>query len=806
MSLLRQLLLSRPSGMGPSADAFRKSHEIKGSTAGEQTDYQVKIIASYEAVKYPRILTFNKIPDAGDIFYLEPQEVANIRFGGGGLKLKSGGAWVNLLWHVKTADLVRSGLQIFYKTGLVYYYGTNVNQALVQVDREPFILIRCVLGNLTVPLVDGYSYQTDGSVVAPNVTLANGEYVVFYKVSAPSLGTYYSSSIESGTGFRLHLFKTDDATDMPFYFNFGSGQGRVTTDIQAVYNRVEYDKSSVLYSTDYLPPAIPITHSNWHMRVARQVLGVLATEAYTLGARPSYLDDPNTATWQNTGNIIEANYIPSYDTNWWGWSFKVQHYDTSFQKRYQHKVVALYFKDGAIWKTRNYQRIILQSVVFNYDQGGNTIGYGCVEPTGLTYEEAGYTYSESYKHYVAAWTDETFVGLMWENGAKATRTLLDYGGTDVYIYTKYLTKPQDAITYRYATDADASYWTAHYFTLWVDVNHPANTRMGVEHWFAETDQYEAVPPDPTTEEDSFYDQFFTLDFDVSLEEHCRTDFGDVRFRQGETELDYWIEEKVDGEYAIFWVEVDSIPADPDSATIYVYYGKAEETTASNGPDTFVFIDEFTGADGDPPSVANWDLIESAAPKAGSLRDIQSNELHIKHASAVAANWRFYGLRSDNTYSFANGRAFNLKMQVDIFDTDYYSGLNICPTSATYAEGEADWIRFTVSHSATRAVFRITKKIGGVETELVGYTNIYPVSHNVEIRIDDTNVKIFIGDYQEYIGAHGLGFTVPYIYIETWTRKTVLKDYYFDNCWVRKYVDPEPAHGDWGPEEYAEWPF
>jgi len=49
--------------------------------------------------------------------------------------------------------------------------------------------------------------------------------------------------------------------------------------------------------------------------------------------------------------------------------------------------------------------------------------------------------------------------------------------------------------------------------------------------------------------------------DVYLNEHCRTDFGDVRFTDsdGETEIPYWMEEKVDGDYAVFWVKVPSIP-------------------------------------------------------------------------------------------------------------------------------------------------------------------------------------------------------------------------------------------------------
>jgi len=59
---------------------------------------------------------------------------------------------------------------------------------------------------------------------------------------------------------------------------------------------------------------------------------------------------------------------------------------------------------------------------------------------------------------------------------------------------------------------------------------------------------------------------------VYLNGKCRTDFGDVRFTasDGETLLNYWIEEKSDSNYAIFWVKVPSIPASPDTTTIYCY--------------------------------------------------------------------------------------------------------------------------------------------------------------------------------------------------------------------------------------------
>jgi len=80
--------------------------------------------------------------------------------------------------------------------------------------------------------------------------------------------------------------------------------------------------------------------------------------------------------------------------------------------------------------------------------------------------------------------------------------------------------------------------------------------------------------------------------DVYLNEHCRTDFGDVRFTSDDeiTEIPYWMEEKVDGDYAVFWVKVPSIPASPNTTTIYIYYGNPSATTTSSLVDTMELLE------------------------------------------------------------------------------------------------------------------------------------------------------------------------------------------------------------------------
>jgi len=62
---------------------------------------------------------------------------------------------------------------------------------------------------------------------------------------------------------------------------------------------------------------------------------------------------------------------------------------------------------------------------------------------------------------------------------------------------------------------------------------------------------------------------------IYCDSKCKTDFGDIRLTSwdGITEIDYWLQEKSDSSYALFWVEVPFIPASPAQTTIYVYYGE-----------------------------------------------------------------------------------------------------------------------------------------------------------------------------------------------------------------------------------------
>jgi hypothetical protein len=86
---------------------------------------------------------------------------------------------------------------------------------------------------------------------------------------------------------------------------------------------------------------------------------------------------------------------------------------------------------------------------------------------------------------------------------------------------------------------------------------------------------------------------YQIKLTVPYDSNMQTDFDDLRFTNSSgTNLDYWIEEKGEGVEATVWVEVDSITASSET-TIFMFYGNAGASAASNGNNVFEFFDDFS---------------------------------------------------------------------------------------------------------------------------------------------------------------------------------------------------------------------
>jgi len=159
----------------------------------------------------------------------------------------------------------------------------------------------------------------------------------------------------------------------------------------------------------------------------------------------------------------------------------------------------------------------------------------------------------------------------------------------------------------------------------------SNEKLKIETYSPYTDSYETdsdsyyeltwEPPEPSygtsnwqyrraitiTEQSGSTLTDYQLAINVTYDSDMQPDFDDLRFKwlnessNEEIEIPYWIESKVDSNWAYVWIKVPEIPAN-DNATVYMYYGNPTATSASNGTAVFEFFDGFE--DGD---VSDWSV-------------------------------------------------------------------------------------------------------------------------------------------------------------------------------------------------------
>jgi hypothetical protein len=262
---------------------------------------------------------------------------------------------------------------------------------------------------------------------------------------------------------------------------------------------------------------------------------------------------------------------------------------------------------------------------------------------------------------------------------------------------------------------------------------------------------------------------------------ARPDFGDIRFTKndGVTELKYWMETSVFGDYAIFWVKIeDDLSSNP--ATVYIYYGNSNATTTSNIENTFLFGDEdFTNG---------W-AVRYGTPAAWGVSDgvlwaqFSSNDAWIGKA-----------------FSYTLG---NIKL---IFKWKTDSVGPLCHIPAALESGTSPThpsaVAFRIGTDETPDVWMAQKsnpeEIITIFSENVilntwyrGIWSFVSSTRTFKLWINDTykGSAVFSGyppSSITYIGIGGYSDSFRIDYIA-----------------AAKYVDPEPSHGSWGNEEAFE---
>jgi hypothetical protein len=267
--------------------------------------------------------------------------------------------------------------------------------------------------------------------------------------------------------------------------------------------------------------------------------------------------------------------------------------------------------------------------------------------------------------------------------------------------------------------------------------------------------------------------------DVYLNGKCRTDFGDVRFTasDGMTLLDYWMESKVDGDYAVFWVEItDDLSTNP--VTIYIYYGNPSATTTSNGDNTFLFFDDFPGTSLDS---SKWTV------KAGT--PVVENS-YVKLTGSYS--------RIQTIPTFSRPTAVRIRAKMDTTSSGNAIDNYVYATDGAYRTSGTCYVWAIASNYYTYSIY-FQKTIDGVQTSLktTGVKLDSTVWGTYELCATALTFRFFYDSNEDTPSVTDTDIFSGYLELACYGTTGYR---YWDWIAVRKYVDPEPSHGSWGSEE------
>jgi len=279
---------------------------------------------------------------------------------------------------------------------------------------------------------------------------------------------------------------------------------------------------------------------------------------------------------------------------------------------------------------------------------------------------------------------------------------------------------------------------------------------------------------------------------VYCDSQCKADFGDIRFTKadGATELDYWIQQQVNGDVAYIWVEVDTIPVSPNTIGIYMYYGNAAAATTSSFANAWLESDDYSSDptiarnDASSYSLAYWDITDRALANHRFDFDVYIYAHNFQIYGAIPRVGLVWG-----TTSLTPLDGVCLPDDTDIVEGNYYlidDPVGLQNTGVAWIED--DWHVYSLKFDDT---FKLTIWRKSTETYVVSDSAAYNAQTVTHMAV------------QWYAGT-GYPGSITYDGVNDWVhaRPSRLPGYvyfYIDNFRVGTYCDPEPAHTAWGPE-------
>ncbi len=260
---------------------------------------------------------------------------------------------------------------------------------------------------------------------------------------------------------------------------------------------------------------------------------------------------------------------------------------------------------------------------------------------------------------------------------------------------------------------------------------------------------------------------YQVKVDVTYDSDMLSSFDDLRFTlsNGTTELNYWTESVSAGVSAVVWVKVPSLAIGDN--TIYMYYGNASASTASNGDNTFELFDHFEGSSLD---ANKWTAYDSS-----NGISISNSILTISGASSIQR-----GIYSILTFGINTVNRYYSK-----YNTYQASGYcNVSGNRYTQIVKGTSGLEKTVSYISNETNTSITIP----ETVYATY----------EIKRNNTSSIIYIIN-NSIVSTHVTQIPTESINIQYYIYNSST-DTYIDWVLVRQYTATEPSISSWGTEE------
>lgn len=231
--------------------------------------------------------------------------------------------------------------------------------------------------------------------------------------------------------------------------------------------------------------------------------------------------------------------------------------------------------------------------------------------------------------------------------------------------------------------------------------------------------------------------------------------------------------ELDITHAQFWVEIsDNLSL--GNATIYVYYGNDVAVTTSNGDNTFSFFDDFDDLTAWTVEAGNWSAVANVL-----LCNAVSAQALIRTTTFTAGDYAFRCKWWFSQLSWTDASRDGLLTRYQDL-SNYY----------------AYWL-ISGSDTGNARASEVEKRVAGAwDPDINVNAHVFEINGRLimEYTVFGNVQKGWYNELQKVARAW-VNWANGRIGIRTFHNDIAIRD-----AIVRKYVEPEPAHGAWGAEE------